>query len=282
MPTCPAWLQTLSEELLKVHRSYLKPIQALHEAKLLCGAAHITGGGLTDNVPRILPDNCAVRNRPSLMAAAAYFRCYWRKLGNIPEDDLRRTFNLGVGMVLVVRKGAFAGSLGDSQESYANPFTRSAGWSRSNRKSASPGLPTCEARVVLLSGRGSNFEAIAHNVLTGKLSCEIGFVFSNRPDAPGLARARRTRFPARLHPSAGRDRAEFDPQVAGLLKQHGVELVCLAGYMRLLTRRVRFAISRADPEYPSVAASGIPGSRCAVSGADAWRQGKRLHRSSGG
>ena len=88
---------------------------------------------------------------------------------------------------------------------------------------------------VLLSGRGSNFEAIARNVLTGKLRCEIGFVFSNRPDAPGLARAKELGFPHGCIPSAGRNRAEFDSQVATLLKEHGVELVCLAGYMRLLT-----------------------------------------------
>src|SRR5947208_15061263 len=50
---------TLADELLKVHRSYLKPIQALHQAKYLKGAAHITGGGITDNLPRILPRTLA-------------------------------------------------------------------------------------------------------------------------------------------------------------------------------------------------------------------------------
>ncbi len=88
---------------------------------------------------------------------------------------------------------------------------------------------------ILLSGRGSNFEAIARNVRTGKIGCEIGFVFSNRPNAPGLARARELGFPSGVIESAGRDRTEFDAQVADLLKQHGVDLVCLAGYMRLLS-----------------------------------------------
>lgn len=88
---------------------------------------------------------------------------------------------------------------------------------------------------ILLSGRGSNFEAIARNVITGRLSCDIGFVFSNRPNAPGLALAREFGFPAGCIPSAGRDRSEFDSQVAEILKDHGVNLVCLAGYMRLLT-----------------------------------------------
>lgn len=88
---------------------------------------------------------------------------------------------------------------------------------------------------ILLSGRGSNFEAIAQNVLSGRLNCEIGFVFSNKPDAPGLARARALGFPTGCIPPAGMDRAAFDAQVADLLKQNDVDIVCLAGYMRLLS-----------------------------------------------
>jgi len=88
---------------------------------------------------------------------------------------------------------------------------------------------------ILLSGRGSNFEAIASNVLGGSLNCEIGFVFSNKPNAPGLALARELGFACGSIESAGRDRAEFDSQVVDLLKSHNVDLVCLAGYMRLLS-----------------------------------------------
>jgi phosphoribosylglycinamide formyltransferase-1 len=88
---------------------------------------------------------------------------------------------------------------------------------------------------ILLSGRGSNFEAIARNVLNGTLACEIGFVFSNRPEAPGLQLARELGFDVASFPSKGIDRAAFDEQVAKLLHQHRVDLICLAGYMRLLT-----------------------------------------------
>ena len=97
----PELTQTLADELLKVHKSYLAPISALHDAKLLRGAAHITGGGMTDNVPRILPPGCAVEIDIHSWPAQPIFEIL-RKLGNIPEDDLRRTFNLGVGMVLIV------------------------------------------------------------------------------------------------------------------------------------------------------------------------------------
>ena len=88
---------------------------------------------------------------------------------------------------------------------------------------------------ILLSGRGSNFEAIAQNVLAGRLDCEIGFVFSNRPNAPGLARARELGLPCGALDSVGLDRTAYDTQVVELLKQHDVDWVCLAGYMRFLS-----------------------------------------------
>jgi phosphoribosylglycinamide formyltransferase-1 len=88
---------------------------------------------------------------------------------------------------------------------------------------------------VLLSGRGSNFEAIARNVRSGKLDCEIGFVFSNRVTAPGLARARELGLPCGTLESKGLDRESYDRQIVSLLRDHGVDLICLAGYMRLLS-----------------------------------------------
>jgi len=88
---------------------------------------------------------------------------------------------------------------------------------------------------ILLSGRGSNFEAIARNIRSGALDCEIGFVFSNRTAAPGLALARELGYPCASLESKGVDRTEFDAQVVDLLTAHSVELVCLAGYMRLLS-----------------------------------------------
>lgn len=97
----PNITEDLADELLKVHRSYLKPIRALHRAKLLKAAAHITGGGLTDNVPRVLPEGCGVEINTKSWPGQPIFDLLQR-LGNIPEDDFRRTFNLGIGMVLIV------------------------------------------------------------------------------------------------------------------------------------------------------------------------------------
>ncbi|WP_180538124.1 phosphoribosylformylglycinamidine cyclo-ligase [Nevskia soli] len=92
---------TVAEELLKVHRSYLKPIRALHAARLLRAAAHITGGGLTENTPRVLPKGLAVRIDVTSWRVPPVFE-FLRRIGSIPVDDWRRTFNLGVGMLLIV------------------------------------------------------------------------------------------------------------------------------------------------------------------------------------
>lgn len=88
---------------------------------------------------------------------------------------------------------------------------------------------------ILLSGRGSNFETIAKNVRSGKLAAEIGFVFSNKSSAPGLSLARQLGFKAAALEMSGLDRVAYDNKVAQLLLNEGVELVCLAGYMRLLS-----------------------------------------------
>lgn len=89
---------------------------------------------------------------------------------------------------------------------------------------------------ILLSGRGSNFEAIAKNVASGKIAnARIAVVISNKPDAGGIETARRLGLSALVIPSKGKQREEHDREVVAALQQHKVDLVCLAGYMRLLS-----------------------------------------------
>jgi phosphoribosylglycinamide formyltransferase 1 len=89
---------------------------------------------------------------------------------------------------------------------------------------------------VLLSGRGSNFEALADSIAAGCIpGAEIVLVISNREDAPGLARAAARGIPSRAIPSKGLPREAYDKLVVAELQQAGVELVCLAGFMRLLS-----------------------------------------------
>ena len=89
---------------------------------------------------------------------------------------------------------------------------------------------------ILLSGRGSNFVAIADSIDAGRIAdARIAVVISNQPDAPGIATARERGLKALVIPSKGRPREEHDREVVGALKEHAVDLVCLAGYMRLLS-----------------------------------------------
>lgn len=89
---------------------------------------------------------------------------------------------------------------------------------------------------ILLSGRGSNFVAIADSIEAGRIpDAGIAVVISNKADAPGIATARQRGLEALIIPSKGKPREEHDREVVAALKKHNVELVCLAGYMRLLS-----------------------------------------------
>ncbi len=88
---------------------------------------------------------------------------------------------------------------------------------------------------ILLSGRGSNFEAIADNVAAGKIPAEIAVVISNRPEARGLEVARQRGLNAVCIPSKGMEREAYDRLLIEELKKNRVDLICLAGFMRLLS-----------------------------------------------
>ena len=89
---------------------------------------------------------------------------------------------------------------------------------------------------VLLSGRGSNFEALADSVAAGRIpGAEIAVVVSNREGAPGIDKAKERKIATRVIPSKGLEREVYDKQVVAVLNEHKVDLVCLAGYMRLLS-----------------------------------------------
>ncbi len=89
---------------------------------------------------------------------------------------------------------------------------------------------------ILLSGRGSNFEAIADSVSAGRIAnAEIAIVISNRAEAPGIESALKRGLPVLVVPSKGKERQAHDAEVASILKEKQVDLICLAGYMRLLS-----------------------------------------------
>jgi phosphoribosylglycinamide formyltransferase-1 len=119
---------------------------------------------------------------------------------------------------------------------------------------------------ILLSGRGSNFLAIAEGIAQGRVEhAEIAVVISNRSDAPGIAAARSAGFRTQVIEARGRHRAEHDAEIIAGLQAHQVDLVCLAGYMRLLSAQfVRAFPQRILNIHPSL----LP----AFPGLDAQRQ----------
>ena len=93
--------RTLADELLEPHRCYAKPVRKLLEQVSVCGMAHITGGGLTDNIPRILPETLDAEIDMGSWEPLMIFDMIQRD-GDIAPDEMLRTFNMGVGMVLIV------------------------------------------------------------------------------------------------------------------------------------------------------------------------------------
>lgn len=118
---------------------------------------------------------------------------------------------------------------------------------------------------ILISGRGSNFEAIANSIARGKLNAEIAVVISNRASAAGLEIARERGIPMRVIASAGVEREAYDRMLIEELQTHQVDLVCLAGFMRLLSASVIRA-------FPNRVLNIHPSLLPAFSGLDAQRQ----------
>jgi len=118
---------------------------------------------------------------------------------------------------------------------------------------------------ILISGRGSNFEAIANSIAQRKLDAEIAIVISNRASAAGIEIARERGIPLRVIASAGMDRETYDKLLIDELRTHEVDLVCLAGFMRLLSADfIRAFPNRVLNIHPSL----LP----AFAGLDAQRQ----------
>lgn len=108
---------TVGEALLAEHRSYLRAVQPLLEGRLVKGMAHITGGGITENLPRILPEGCAAEIDRTSWEVPQLFR-YIEARGGVPDDDMFRTFNMGIGMII---------TCAEEQRRHVTDLLRSAG-----------------------------------------------------------------------------------------------------------------------------------------------------------
>ena len=92
--------RTVADVLLATHRSYLPAIRPLLGSGLITGMAHITGGGITENLPRVLPEGLQARVDPRAWDVPAVFQ-WLQEAGGVPDDDMRRAFNMGVGLIVI-------------------------------------------------------------------------------------------------------------------------------------------------------------------------------------
>ena len=268
-------------------------VLALHRAGLLKAAAHITGGGLPGNLPRVLPDGMSRGADADLAGAAGVRLAGPHRRGRASE--MLRVFNCGIGMALVVSDpdaavalleaaGETVSRIGDDRGGGPHvrtirPPVRHGAASTHPRR-----LAGVKRRVaILISGRGSNMAALIAAARDPAFPAEIVLVLSNRPDAAGLAtpRAAGVRTEAIDHRRFGGDRAAHEAAIDAALRA--------AGHRDRLPRRLYAAadavpgggLGGADVEHPSQPVAGVP--RPAHPCPRAGRRGEAawLHRPSG-
>ncbi len=133
---------------------------------------------------------------------------------------------------------------------------------------------------VLISGRGTNLQAILDAIKEGRLDARVGVVVSNRGDAQGLERARKADVPTSvIDHKAFASREAFDERVLEELRKYEVDVVCLAGFMRLLSPVLSPSLSKSHFEHPSCSPACVPGSSWTTSSARVRRESQRCHRS---
>uniref|UniRef100_A0A8C1NHV5 Trifunctional purine biosynthetic protein adenosine-3 n=1 Tax=Cyprinus carpio TaxID=7962 RepID=A0A8C1NHV5_CYPCA len=232
--------QNIGEVLLTPTKIYSRLLQPILRSGAVKAYAHITGGGLLENIPRILPPELAVDLDASRWRIPAVFSWLQRE-GGLSEEEMSRTFNCGLGAVLVVSKQdvqRVLRLLQAQEEAWIDSPGRSPDTSVL-QNGALQGEHSTRKRTrvaVLISGSGTNLQALMEQVKKPSSSAEIVVVISNRPGVMGLKRASMAGIQTRVvdHKLYG-SRAEFDGTIDKVLEEFGVELVCLAGFMRILT-----------------------------------------------
>uniref|UniRef100_A0A673C4K2 Trifunctional purine biosynthetic protein adenosine-3 n=1 Tax=Sphaeramia orbicularis TaxID=375764 RepID=A0A673C4K2_9TELE len=255
--------QTVGDVLLTPTKIYSRLLLPILRSGAVKAYAHITGGGLLENIPRVLPPELAVDLDASRWTIPPVFS-WLHQEGNISEEEMARTFNCGLGAVLVVsppdaprvleqlqaqEDAWIVGSLSQKQpgaepvvvrnlrQSLTNAGLKSGAAEKNGGCHGDSSTARKRTRVgVLISGTGTNLQALIEQTKSPFSAAQIVVVISNRPSVQGLKRASLAGIPTRVvdHKLYG-SRAEFDSTIDGVLEEFGVELVCLAGFMRILT-----------------------------------------------
>nr|XP_057908498.1 trifunctional purine biosynthetic protein adenosine-3 isoform X1 [Doryrhamphus excisus]XP_057908499.1 trifunctional purine biosynthetic protein adenosine-3 isoform X2 [Doryrhamphus excisus] len=251
--------QTVGEVLLTPTKIYSRLLLPILRSGAVKAYAHITGGGLLENIPRVLPRELAVDLDASRWSIPPVFS-WLQKEGGLSEDEMTRTFNCGLGAVLVVapmeaqrvlrqlqaqEEAWIVGTLAHKQPGTESVVVHNLKRSLLNGGPASKdtcclgdtSMPHKRTKVgVLISGTGTNLQALIEQAKRPSSCAEIVVVISNKPGVQGLKRAALAGIQTRVvdHKLYG-SRAEFDGTIDRVLEEFGVELVCLAGFMRILT-----------------------------------------------
>ena len=239
---------TVGEALLKPHINYEPVLRKALAAGLVEGLAHITGGGLTENLDRILPEGCEAQIQLGSWPVLPLCRVMAR-IGKIEQAEMLRATNMGIGMVAVVRP-VKRQRLPRHTRNAPLPHWPDHPWRTEGQLSRMKIRPRNRRIGILLSGRGSNFEAIAANVAAGKLRAEIAVVISNVESAPGLARARERGLNGRFTSRRKASRAKRSTQeLVEALNANDVGLVVLAGFMRIFSPVMLKAYPEPHPQH---------------------------------
>ncbi|KAL9866683.1 trifunctional purine biosynthetic protein adenosine-3 isoform 1-T4 [Geothlypis trichas] len=249
--------QTLGELLLTPTKLYCKTLLPVLRSGHVRAYAHITGGGLLENIPRVLPEALGVVLDALTWKIPEIF-CWLHKEGNLSEEEMARTFNCGVGAVLVVQKEMAQQVLRDIQGHETAwvigkvvPLQKGsdsvkvlnlhralqANRSLCVQSHIQGKIQTGKMKVaVLISGTGTNLEALINSTKKDTSYAQVVLVISNKPGVEGLRKAERAGIPTRVvEHTRFQSRAEFDSAVDKVLEEFSVELICLAGFMRILS-----------------------------------------------
>ena len=279
-PTCACRSRrrrTLGDALLAPTRIYVKPVLALMARVTVKGMAHITGGGLVENMPRMLPEQSGGAARRATLAAAAGVRLAAAQ-GNVADDEMHRVFNCGIGMVHRRRGTAREGSDRRAARTRAKrswqvgTHRRNARWTQAQthrshwKNDRHPDLRPRQQHAGDPRGAAAGFDGRGGD--------------QQRPARrAGSRRRARTASPPRV---VDHRRIATAPRSTARLPRRSTrsrrDLVVLAGFMRILTAAFVDRYRGRHDQYPSVAAARIPGPAYAPARARSRRQGARLHR----
>ncbi|ERE76642.1 trifunctional purine biosynthetic protein adenosine-3 [Cricetulus griseus] len=252
--------QTLGDLLLTPTRIYSHSLLPIIRSGRVKALAHITGGGLLENIPRVLPKKLGVDLDACTWRIPKVFS-WLQQEGQLSEEEMARTFNCGVGAALVVSKDQTDQILHDirqrQEEAWVigsvvacpedSPRVRvknlmeamqmnGAVVSNGFLRSHFPAQQKKSRVAVLISGTGSNLQALIDSTKDAKSSTHIVVVISNKAGVAGLDKAEKAGIPTRvINHKLYKSRVEFDNAVDQVLEEFSVDIVCLAGFMRILS-----------------------------------------------